>query len=58
MEVYTESKSDVSANGFWKWGTTVMFDIIIFNLDAGSYLHMMPEKSLAKEEKEKKYLYL
>ena len=28
-----------------------MFDIQIFNLDAGSYLHMTPEKAIAKEEK-------
>ena len=34
-----------------------MFDIRIVNLDAGSYLRMMPEKALAKEEKEKKDLY-
>ena len=35
-----------------------MFDIIIFNLDAGSYLRMTPEKALAKAEKEKKDFYL
>ena len=35
-----------------------MFDIHIFNLDAGSYLRMTPEKDLAKGEKEKKDLYL
>ena len=35
-----------------------MFDIIIVNLDAGSYLRMTPEKVLAKAEKEKKDLYL
>ena len=35
-----------------------MFDIRIVNLDAGSYLPMMPEKALAKAEKEKKDLYL
>ena len=34
-----------------------MFDIQIFNLDAGSYLCMTPEKALAKAEKEKKDLY-
>ena len=53
-----ESRSDVSAHGFWKRGTTVMFYIRIFNLDAGSYLRMTPEKALAKSEKEKKDLYL
>ena len=35
-----------------------MFDIRIVNLDVGSYLHMTPEKALAKAEKEKKDLYL
>ena len=35
-----------------------MFDIRIVNLDVGSYMCMMPENSLAKEEKEKKGLYL
>ena len=39
MEVHIKSKSDVSAYGFWKRETTVMFEIIIVNLDAGSYLH-------------------
>ena len=34
-----------------------MFDIIIVNLDAGSYLRMTPENALAKLEKEKKDLY-
>ena len=35
-----------------------MFNIRIINLNAGSYLHMTPEKSLAKAEKEKNDLYL
>ena len=35
-----------------------MFDIIIINLDSGSYLHMTPEKAIAMAEKEKKDLYL
>ena len=53
-----ESRADVSAHGFWKWGTTAMFNIRIVTLDTGSYLHMTPEKALAKAEKEKKDLYL
>ena len=56
--VPAESRADVSAHGFWKRGTTAMFDIRIVNLDAGSYLRMTPEKALAKAEKEKKDLYL
>ena len=35
-----------------------MFDIRTFNLGAGSYLRMTPEKALAKAEKENKDLYL
>ena len=35
-----------------------MFDIRIFNLDAGSYLRMTQEKALTKAEKEKKEFYL
>ena len=35
-----------------------MFDIRIINLNAGSYLRMTHEKSLAKAEKEKNELYL
>ena len=53
-----ESRADVSAHSFWKRGTTAMFDIIIVNLDLGSYLRLTPEKALAKTEKEKKDLYL
>ena len=34
-----------------------MFDIRIVNLDVGSYLHMTPEKALAKAQKENKDLY-
>ena len=40
--VPAESRADISAHGFWKRGTTTMFDIIIFNLDVGSYLRMTP----------------
>ena len=35
-----------------------MFNMIIINLDADSYLRMTPEKALANIEKEKKGLYL
>ena len=56
--VPAESRVDVSAHSFWKWGTTAMFDIRIVILDAVSYLRMKPEQDLAKAKKEKKDLYL
>ena len=40
--VPAESREDVNAHGFWKLGTTEMFDIRIVNLDAGSNLRMTP----------------
>ena len=49
--VPAESRADINAHGFWKRGTTAMFDIRIVNLDAGSYLCMTPDKALAKAEK-------
>ena len=58
VQVPLESRADVSAHGFGKRGTIMMFNIQIFILDAGSYLCMTPEKSLAKAEKEKKDFYL
>ena len=35
-----------------------MFDIQTVNVDAGSNLHMTPEKALSNADKEKKDLYL
>ena len=58
VEVPAESRADVIAHGFWKWGITEMLDIPIFNLDAGSYLRMTPEKYVTKAEKERNYVYL
>ena len=40
--VPAELRAGVSAHGFWKRGTTAMFDIRIVNLNAGSYLRMTP----------------
>ena len=48
LVVPAESRADVSTNSFWKRGTTAMFNIQNFNLDVGSYLRMMPEKTLCK----------
>ena len=40
--VPADSRAYVSAHGFWKRGTTAIFDIQIFNLDVGSYLRITP----------------
>ena len=53
-----KSRADVSAHALWKQGTTTRFDIHIVNLNAGSFLRMIPEKAIAKAENEKKDLYL
>ena len=58
VEVHAESRAYISAHGLWKRGTTARFEIRIVNLNAVSYLRMTPEKSLTKEEKENKDLYL
>ena len=54
IAVSSEPREDVSLHSVWKWGTTAMFDIIIVNLNVGSYLRMTPKKNLAKAEKDKK----
>ena len=56
VQLPADSRADVSAHGFWKREATAMFYIRISNLDVGSYLHMMQEKSLAKVKKENKDL--
>ena len=47
-------RSDVSVHRFWNWVTTVIFDVRIIKLNAGSYVHMTPEYFLAKAEKDNK----
>ena len=47
-----ESRVDVSVYVFWKWVTTALFDVQIFNLDMGFYLHQTSPKALAMAEKE------
>ena len=49
---------DVSVHGFWKWGTTALFDMRIFNLDAVSYLRQTSAKALETADKKKKDKYL
>ena len=49
-----ESRSDVRSHSLWNRGTTTMFDVQIVNLEAESYMHMTPEKALAKVDKDNK----
>ena len=58
MKVPGQSRADISEHSFWNRGTIAMFDIIIVNLDPGSYLLMTPQKALTKMDKDKKDLYL
>ena len=58
VAVPAEPRADAITHFFWKWGTTTMFDIIIVNLDAGSYLRITLEKALEKADKDTKDLYL
>ena len=53
-----DSAADVSVHGFWKWGTSALFDMQNFNLDSGSYLHQTSAKDLATAEKGGNYKYL
>ena len=46
-----ELRVDLSVRGFWKWGTSALFDIKIDNLDAGSYLCQTSVKALSMSEK-------
>ena len=49
-----DSRADISVHGLWKWGTTALFEMQIFNLDAGSYLRQTSTKALTTTDKEKK----
>ena len=58
VAVPAESMAGVSTQGFWRQGTTAMFDIQIVNLDMGFYLLMTPKNALVKAYKDKKDFYL
>ena len=52
--VLAYSRDDVSTNGFWKRVTTMMFDVQIIDINAGSYLCITPKKALGKVKKKNK----
>jgi hypothetical protein len=51
-------RGDVAVHGFWKRGTTTIFDIRITDTDAWSNRGMDPAKILRRHEKEKRDKYL
>jgi hypothetical protein len=53
-----ELRGDISAHGFWRRGTTAIFDVRIADTDAPTYRGQDPKKVLARHEKEKKDKYL
>ena len=55
--MHDKSQADVTIRGFWNWGTSALFDMQNFNLDAVSYLLQMSVKYLETADKEKKDKY-
>ena len=53
-----ELRGDVAVHGFWRRGTTAIFDIRVTDTGAPSYRGLDPHKVLAKHEKEKKDKYV
>ena len=52
-----ELRGDVAVHGFWRRGSTTIFDVRITDTDSPSYRGQAPEKVLARQEKEKKDKY-
>ena len=54
-----ESGAGVAVHGFWKWGSSTLFDMLIVNLDAVSYLRQTFVKAPETTEKDKgdKYIH-
>ena len=57
-EAPVDTGANVRDHQFWRQRTTTLFDFQIVDLDADSYLCMMPVKALVKAEKENKDRYL
>jgi hypothetical protein len=52
-----ELRGDVAVHGFWRRGTTAIFDVRVTDTDAPTYRNQDPRKVLEKHEKEKKVKY-
>jgi hypothetical protein len=51
-------RGDIAAHGFWRRGTTAIFDVRVTDTDAPSNRGMDPAKILKRHEKEKRDKYL
>jgi hypothetical protein len=58
VEAAADSRGDVAAHGFWRRGTTAVFDVRITDTDATTYRSQDPLKVLKRHEREKKTKYL
>ena len=58
VTVDKDRRGDVGVRGFWKRGTTAIFDVRITNTESGSYRGRDPGNILSSQEAEKKKLYL
>jgi hypothetical protein len=52
-----ELRGDIAAPGYWRRGTTTIFDVRVTDTDAPSYRGTDPQKVLHRHEKEKKAKY-
>ena len=57
-DVPTADRGDVGVHGFWRRGTTCIFDTCVSDTDAPSYRDQVPAKVLATHERKKKAKYL
>ena len=57
-ELDADLRGDVGAHGFWRSGSTTIFDVRIVDTDAPSYNQRDPAKIIAGQEKAKKGKYL
>jgi hypothetical protein len=57
-EVPPDLRGDIAAHGFWRRGTTAIFDVRVTDTDAPSNKGVDPTKILKRHEKEKRDKYL
>jgi hypothetical protein len=57
-EIPTDLRGDIAVHGFWRRGTTAIFDVPVTDTDAPSNRGLDPAKILKRHEKEKRDKYL